>query len=109
MNVQSDSPRRHRGTENSGGVEPRNTRKGKGEEVVRPLKGFIQCHHTIAEDSVERQKTFHRFPTFSVYSVYSVCSVVQLFPCPSLSTLPPCLRASVVNSPLTSWNRKAVR
>ena len=103
MSFQRDLPRRHGGTESSGGVEPRNTRntrKGNGEEVVRPLEGFIQCHHTIAEDSVERQKTFLRVPSFSVYSV---CSVVHI------SSLPPCLRASVVNSPPTSWNRKAVR
>ena len=103
MSVQRDIPRRHGDTESSGGVEPRNTRntrKGKREEVVRPLKLFIQTRNTLAEEGVEPHCSFHRVPSFSVYSV---CSVVQM------SSLPPCLRASVVNSPLTSWNRKAVR
>ena len=103
MSVQRCSPRRHGGTENSGGVEPRNTRntrKGNGEEVVRPLDGFVPCEITIEEDCAELQKTFLRVPSASVYSV---CSVVQI------SSRPSCLRASVVNSPLTSWNRKAVR
>ena len=93
-------PRRHGGTESSGGVEPRNTRntrKGKGEEVVWPLNLFIQTRNTIAEEGMEPHCSFHRVPSVSV------CSVVQI------SSLPPCLRASVVNSSSISGNRKAVR
>ncbi len=103
MSVQHDLPRRHGGTESSGGFEPRNTRntrKGNGEEVVLPLKLFIQTRYTIAEEGGEPHRSFHRVPSFFVYSV---CSVVQI------SSPPPCLGASVVNSSPTTWNRKAVR